>query len=253
MSSSTIHPQMIMPWEMALPDELEDKPGDTVAVKMAKFHKRRCRQCLALQRELEAEEWRMAEEAERVCKEQEAEAKRIRELEAECKWLEEETRQAQQAGGSLSQQVPASTGKTIERPNGCGMCIKAGEECKLGAGHSKSCVQCQKLKAKCDLNTQAMDLEKRLVEASIEVIIDMDDGDDEAMEDTLDVKMKDSVAEVLDRRLGEVVRLLQKNNTAIETLAGDVQDLSGVLEESFEALKTATTALVRWAQNTEEV
>ncbi|KIK20001.1 hypothetical protein PISMIDRAFT_13264 [Pisolithus microcarpus 441] len=80
----------------------------------------------------------------------------------------------------------------------------------------------------------------------------MDDGDDEAMEDTPDVEM-DSVAEVLDRRLGEVMRLLQKNNTAIKTLAGDVWDLSGVLEELFKALKTATMALVSWAQNAEEV
>ncbi|KIK23142.1 hypothetical protein PISMIDRAFT_11133 [Pisolithus microcarpus 441] len=61
MSSSAIHPQTIVPWETALLDELEDKPGDSVTVKMAK--------------ELEAEEWRMAEEAERVHKEQEAKAK----------------------------------------------------------------------------------------------------------------------------------------------------------------------------------
>ncbi|KIK20340.1 hypothetical protein PISMIDRAFT_13094 [Pisolithus microcarpus 441] len=263
MSSSAIRPQTIVPWETALPDELEDKPGDTVAVKMAKFDKRQRRQCLALQRELEAEERRMAEEAERVRKEQEAEAKRIRELEAEHRQLEEETRRNQQAGGSS---VPASTGKAVERPTGCSTCIKASEECKPGTGRSKSCVWCQKLKAKCDLTTQTMDTEKRLVEASTEVIIDMDDGDDEAMEDTPDVEMvscprvlrtllprKDSVAEVLDRRLGEVVKLLQKNNTTIETLAGDVRDLSGVLEESFEALKTATTALVSQAQNAKEV
>ncbi|KIK24156.1 hypothetical protein PISMIDRAFT_10419 [Pisolithus microcarpus 441] len=241
-------PKTIVPWEMALLDELEDKPGDTVAVKMAKFDERQRRQRLALQRELEAEEQRMAEEAERVRKEQEAEAKRIRELEAERKRLEEETRWTQQAGGSS---VPASTGKAVERPNGCSMCIKAGKECKPGTGRSKSCVRCQKLKAKCDLTTQMMDTEKRPVEvtspcggekrkrhrkskASTEVIIDVDDGDDEAMEDTPDVEMvsrprvlrtlpprKDSVAEVLDRRLGEVVKLLQKNNTTIETLAGD--------------------------------
>ncbi|KIK25087.1 hypothetical protein PISMIDRAFT_9864 [Pisolithus microcarpus 441] len=221
MSSSAIRPQMIVPWEMALLDELEDKPGDTVAVKMAKFDERQHHQCLALQRELEAKEWRMAEEAERVHKEQEAEAKRIRELEAERKQLEEETRWAQQAGGSLSQQVLASTGKAIERPNGC---------------------------------------------TSTEVIVDVDDGDDKVMEDTLDVEMvshpwvlralppwKDSVAKVLDRRLGEVVRLLQKNNTAIETLARDIWDLSGVLEESFEALKTVTMALVSQAQNADNV
>ncbi|KIK19094.1 hypothetical protein PISMIDRAFT_13920 [Pisolithus microcarpus 441] len=214
MLSSAIHPQMIVPWETALLDELEDKPGDNVAVKMAKFDERQCHQCLALQRELEAEEWRMAEEAERVHKEQEAEAKRIRELEAKHKWLEEETRWAQQAGGSLSQQVPASTGKAIERPNRC----------------------------------------------------NMDDGDDKAMEDTPDVETvshpqvlrtlpphKDSVAEVLDRRLGEVMKLLQKNNTAIVTLAGDVWDLSGVLEESFKALKTMTMALVSQAQNADDV
>ncbi|KIK10630.1 hypothetical protein PISMIDRAFT_20218 [Pisolithus microcarpus 441] len=263
MSSSAIRPQTIVPWEMALPDELEDKLGDTVAVKMAKFDERQRHQCLALQRELKAEEWRMAEEAERVCKEQEAKAKRIRELEAERKWLEEETRRAQQAGGSS---VPALTGKAVERPTGCSMCIKAGEECKPGTGRSKSCIQCQKLKAKCNLTTWTTDMEKRPVEASTEVIVDVDDGDDEAMEDTPDVEMvsrprvlrtlpprKDSVAEVLDRRLGEVVKLLQKNNTAIETLAGDVRDLSGVLEESFEALKTAMTALVSQAQNAEEV
>ncbi|KIK13226.1 hypothetical protein PISMIDRAFT_18136 [Pisolithus microcarpus 441] len=181
MSSSAIHPQMIMLWEMALPDELEDKPGDSVAVKMAKFNERQCRQCLALQRELEAEEWRMAKEAERVHKEQEAKAKRIRELEAERKQLEDETRQAQQAGGSSSQQVPALTGKAVERPNGC----------------------------------------------------NVDDGGDEVMEDTPDVKTK--------------------NNTTIKTLAGDVQDLSGVLEELFEALKTATMALVSWAQNADNI
>ncbi|KIK22999.1 hypothetical protein PISMIDRAFT_11258 [Pisolithus microcarpus 441] len=70
----------------------------------------------------------------------------------------------------------------------------------------------------------------------MEIIVDVDDGDDEAMEDTPDVET-DSMAEVLDRRLGEVVKLLQKNNTAITTLAGDVWDLSGVLEESFEALR----------------
>ncbi|KIK27116.1 hypothetical protein PISMIDRAFT_8611 [Pisolithus microcarpus 441] len=263
MSSSAIRLQTIIPWETALLDELEDKLGDTVAVKMAKFDERQCCQHLALQRELEAEERRMAEEAERVHKEQEAEAKRIR-----------------GAGGSS---VPASTGKAVERPNGCSMCVKAGEECKPGTGRSKSCVRCQKLKAKCDLTTRTMDMEKRPVEvtsprggekwkqhrkskASTKVIIDVDDGDDEAMEDTPDVEMvscpwvlrtlpprKDSVAEVLDRRLGEVVKLLQKNNTAIETLAGDIRDLSGVLEESFEALKTATMALVSWAQNAKEV
>ncbi|KIK11906.1 hypothetical protein PISMIDRAFT_19134 [Pisolithus microcarpus 441] len=265
---------------MALLEELEDKPGDSAAIKMAKFDERQRQQRLALQREIEAEEWRKAKEAEWICREQEAEAKRIRELEAEHKWLEEETRWAQQAGGSL---VPASTGKAIERPNGCSMCIKAGEECKPRTGHSKSCVQCQKLKAKCDLTIQPMDSEKRPVEAmsprggekqkqhqkskaSTEVVVDVDNGDDEVMEDTPDVKPvscpwvlrtlpphKDSVAEVLDRRLREVMKLLQKNNTAIETLAGDVQDLSGVLEELFEALKTATMALVSWAQNTEEV
>ncbi|KIK19104.1 hypothetical protein PISMIDRAFT_13934 [Pisolithus microcarpus 441] len=281
MSSSTPRPQTIVPWETALPDELEDKPGDSVMVKMAKFDERQRRQCLALQRELEAKEQRMAEEAERVRKEQEAEVKRIRELEAERKRLEEETRWAQQAGGSS--QVPASTGKAIERPNGCSMCVKAGEECKPGTGRSKSCVQCQKLKAKCDLTTQMTDTEKRPVDmtsprggekwkrhrkskALMEVVIDMDDRDDEAMEDTPDVETvscprvlrtlppcKDSVAEVLDRRLGEVVKLLQKNNNAIATLAGDVRDLSGVLEESFKALKTATMALVSWAQNADDV
>ncbi|KIK12470.1 hypothetical protein PISMIDRAFT_18715 [Pisolithus microcarpus 441] len=266
MSSSTPRPQTIVPWEMALPDELEDKLGDSVTVKMAKFDERQRRQHLALQRELEAKERRIAEEAERVRKEQEAEVKRVRELEAKRKRLEEETRRAQQAGGSL---VPASTGKAVERPNGCSMCVKAGEECKPGTGRSKSCVRCQKLKAKCDLTTRTTDTEKRAVEvtsprggekrkrhrkskASTEVIVDVDDGDDEAMEDTPDVEM-DSMAEVLDRRLGEVVKLLQKNNTAIETLAGDIRDLSGVLEESFEALKTATTVLVSRAQNAEEV
>ncbi|KIK15457.1 hypothetical protein PISMIDRAFT_16509 [Pisolithus microcarpus 441] len=281
MSSSAIRPQTIVPWETALPDELEDKPGDSVTVKMVKFDERQCRQRLALQRELEAEERRKAEEAERIRKEQEAEAKRIRELEAEHKWLEEETRRAQQAGGSS--QVPASTGKAVERPNGCSMCVKAGEECKPGTGRSKSCVRCQKLKAKCDLTTRPMDSEKRPVEAtsprggekwkqhrkskaSTEIVVDVDDGDDEAMEDTPDVKTvsrprvlrtlpprKDSVAEVLDRRLGEVVKLLQKNNNTIVTLAGDVQDLSGVLEESFEALKTTTMALVSRAQNADDV
>ncbi|KIK12268.1 hypothetical protein PISMIDRAFT_18856 [Pisolithus microcarpus 441] len=280
MSSSTPRPQTIVPWETALPDELEDKPGDSATVKMAKFDERQRHQRLALQRELEAKERRMAEEAERVCKEQEAEAKRIRELEAERKRLEEETRRAQQAGGSS---VPASTGKAIERPNGCSMCVKAGEECKPGTGRSKSCVRCQKLKAKCDLTTWTTDTEKRPVDmtsprggekwkrhrkskASTEVVIDVDDGDDEVMEDTPDVETvsrpqvlrmlpprKDSVAEVLDRRLGEVVKLLQKNNNAIATLAGDVQDLSGVLEESFEALKTTTTALVSRAQNADDV
>ncbi|KIK19889.1 hypothetical protein PISMIDRAFT_13373 [Pisolithus microcarpus 441] len=259
MSSSITHPQTIMPWETALPEELEDKPGDKI----------------------EAEEQRKAEEAKQIHREQEAEAKRIRELEAKHKWLEEEMRQAQQAGGSL--QVPALTGKAIKRPNRCSMCIKASEECKPGTGRSKSCVWCQKLKAKCDLTTQTMDTEKRLVEvtsphggekrkrhqkskASTEVIVDMDDGDDKAMEDTPDVETvsrpqvlrtlppwKDSVAKVLNRRLGEVMRLLQKNNTAIETLARDVQDLSGVLEESFKALKTTMTALVSWAQNPNDV
>ncbi|KIK20000.1 hypothetical protein PISMIDRAFT_13263 [Pisolithus microcarpus 441] len=155
MSSSAIHPQTIMPWETALPDELEDKPGDTVAVKMAKFDERQCHQHLALQRELEAEEQRTAKEAKRVHKEQEAEEKRIRELEAEHKRLKEETRWAQQAGGSSSQQVLASTGKADKRPNGCSMCIKASKECKPGTGRSKSCVWCQKLKAKCDLTTSA--------------------------------------------------------------------------------------------------
>ncbi|KIK27115.1 hypothetical protein PISMIDRAFT_8608 [Pisolithus microcarpus 441] len=167
MSSSAIRPQTIVPWEMALLDELEDKPGDSVTVKMAKFDGRQHHQRLALQRELEAKEQRIAEEAER---------------------------------------------------------------------------------------------------ASTKVIVDVDDGDDEAMEDTPDVEMvshprvlrtlpprKDSVAKVLDRRLGEVVKLLQKNNTAIATLAGDVRDLSGVLEESFKALKTMTTALVSRAQNAEDV
>ncbi|KIK23925.1 hypothetical protein PISMIDRAFT_10542 [Pisolithus microcarpus 441] len=270
MLSSTSRPQTIVPWETALPDELEDKPGDSVTVKMAKFDERQRRQRLALQRELEAEERRMAEEAERVRKEQEAERK----------WLEEETRRNQQAGGSS---VPALTGKAVERPTRCSMCIKAGEECKPRTGRSKSCVRCQKLKAKCDLTTRTTDTEKRPVEvtsprggekrkrhrkskASTKVIVDMDDGDDKAMEDTPDVEMvsrprvlrtlpprKDSVAKVLDRRLGEVVKLLQKNNTAIETLARDVWDLSGVLEELFEALKTATTALVSRAQNAEEV
>ncbi|KIK27111.1 hypothetical protein PISMIDRAFT_8602 [Pisolithus microcarpus 441] len=92
----------------------------------------------------------------------------------------------------------------------------------------------------------------RKSKTSTEVVIDVDDGDDEAMEDTLDVEM-DSVAEVLNRRLGEVMKLLQKNNTAITTLARDVQDLSGVLEESFEALKTTTMALVIQAQNADNV
>ncbi|KIK14135.1 hypothetical protein PISMIDRAFT_17505 [Pisolithus microcarpus 441] len=256
---------------MALLEELEDKPGDSVAVKMAKFNERQ---------QIKAEERRKAEEAERIRREQEAEAKRIRELEAECKRLEEETRRAQQAGGSS---VPASTGKAVERSNGCSMCIKAGEECKPGTGCSKSCVRCQKLKAKCDLITRMTDTEKRPVDtmsprggekrkrhrkskASTEIVVDVDDRDDKAMEDTPDVKTvsrprvlrmllpcKDSVAEVLDRRLGEVVKLLQKNNTAIATLARDVWDLSGVLEESFEALKTAMTALVSRAQNAKDV
>ncbi|KIK11672.1 hypothetical protein PISMIDRAFT_19344 [Pisolithus microcarpus 441] len=75
----------------------------------------------------------------------------------------------------------------------------------------------------------------------------MDDGDDEVMEDTPDVEM------VLDRRLGEVVKLLQKNNTAIKTLAEDIWDLSGVLEELFKALKAAMMTLVNWAQNDKEV
>ncbi|KIK14681.1 hypothetical protein PISMIDRAFT_17124 [Pisolithus microcarpus 441] len=260
MLSSATHLQTIVPWEMALMDELEDKLGDSVAVKMAKFDERQCCQRLAHQRELEAEEQRMAKEAERVHKEQEAKAKRIRELEAERKWLEEETRWAQQAGGSSSQQVPASSGKAVERPNRCSMCIKAGEECKPGTGCSKSCVRCQKLKAKCDLITQMTDTEKRPVDmtspqggekqkchrkskALMEVIIDIDDRDNEAMEDTPDVEM-DSMAKVLNRR---------KNNTTIATLAGDVQDLSGVLEESFEALKTTTMALVSQAQNADDV
>ncbi|KIK13054.1 hypothetical protein PISMIDRAFT_18253 [Pisolithus microcarpus 441] len=249
MSSSATCPQMIMPWETALLDELEDKLGDSVAVKMAKFDKRQHCQCLALQRELEAEEWRKAEEAKRICKEQEAEAKRVRELEAKCKWLEEEMRQAQQAGGSLSQQVLALTGKAINRPQWV----------------HKSCIQCQKLKAKCDLITQTMDMEKRPVQ-TMSPQGDVDDGDNEVMEDTLDVRtvscprvlrtllpQKDSVAKVLDRRLREVMKLLQKNNTTIKTLARDVWDLSGVLEESFEALKTVMTALVSWAQNANDV
>ncbi|KIK17797.1 hypothetical protein PISMIDRAFT_14828 [Pisolithus microcarpus 441] len=73
----------------------------------------------------------------------------------------------------------------------------------------------------------------RKSKASTEVVIDVDDGDDKAMEDTLDVEMK--------------------NNTAIMTLARDVWDLSGVLEESFEALKTMTMALVIQAQNADNV
>ncbi|KIK15364.1 hypothetical protein PISMIDRAFT_16551 [Pisolithus microcarpus 441] len=185
MSSSATHPQMIVPWETALPEELEDKPGDSTAIKMARLNERQCWQCLALQQEIKAEEWRKAEEAKRVCREQEAKAqkkaeekKRIRELEAEY----------------------------------------------------------------------------------------VDDRDDEAMEDTLDIEtvscpqvlrmlppQKDSMTEVLDRRLGEVMKLLQKNNTTIETLAKDIWDPSRVLEESFEALKATTTTLVNQAQNEEDV
>ncbi|KIK15827.1 hypothetical protein PISMIDRAFT_16252 [Pisolithus microcarpus 441] len=279
----------IVPWEVATLEELEDKLGDSAVVKMAKFDERQCCQHLTLQQELKEEEQRKVQEAKRIHREKEAEAwkkaeeQKICELEAKHKRLEEETRQAQQTGGSLSQQVLASTGKAVERPNGCSMCIKAGEECKPRTGRSKSCIWCQKLKAKCDLITWMMDTEKRPVEttspqggekwkhhrkskASMEVVVDVDDGDDEEMEDTLDVEMvshprvlrtlpphKDSVAEVLDQRLGEVMRLLQKNNTAIETLAGDVQDLSGVLEELFKALKTVMMALVSQAQNTNNI
>ncbi|KIK14085.1 hypothetical protein PISMIDRAFT_17528 [Pisolithus microcarpus 441] len=265
MSSSATCLQMIVPWEMALPDELEDKLGDSIAVKMAKFDKRQCCQHLALQRELEAEEQRKAEEAERVHREQEAEARKREEeqkihwLEAERKRLKEERRQAQQAGSS-SQQPPASTGKAIDRPGRCSTCMKAGKECKLGTGRSKSCVQCQKLKAKCDLIAWTTDMEKRPVmatsphggekqkchrklKASMEVVVDVDNGDDKTMEDTLEVESE----------IRMVVKLLQKNNTTIETLAKDIWDLSGVLEESFEPLKAVMTTLVNHAQNEEGV
>ncbi|KAI5988037.1 hypothetical protein EDD15DRAFT_2371749 [Pisolithus albus] len=102
-------------------EELEDRPEDSTAIRMAKFDKRQHCQHMALQQEIKAEECKKAKEAMKVQKTLEAEAwkkaeeKRIRELEAEWRKLEEKTRQAQQSMGSSSQQVPASTGKAIEK------------------------------------------------------------------------------------------------------------------------------------------
>lgn len=252
MSSSQTPGQDLVPWTLASLEELADKPGDSATVKMAKFNEHQRRQRLALQQEIEAEEQRKAEEAEKLRKAREAEArkkaeeKRIKELEAERKQLEEETRRAQQSVGSSSQQVSASTSKAVEMPSGCTMCTKAGEECKPGTGRSKSCIRCQKLKAKCDLATRTTDTEKRPIDptsprkskTSVEVV-DVDDGDDEGMEDTPEAEVinqprvlrmlppcKASVAEVLDRRLGEIVDLMKKNNAAVESLTSKVRDFT---------------------------
>ncbi|KIK20335.1 hypothetical protein PISMIDRAFT_13087 [Pisolithus microcarpus 441] len=57
MSSSISSSMTIIPWEVATPEELGDKLGDS---------------CLSLQQELEEEEWRKVQEADRIHREREA-------------------------------------------------------------------------------------------------------------------------------------------------------------------------------------
>ncbi|KIK22994.1 hypothetical protein PISMIDRAFT_11253 [Pisolithus microcarpus 441] len=44
------------------------------------------------------------------------------------------------------------------------------------------------------------------------------------------------MAEVLDQRLGEVVKALEKNMATMSSFSKDIHDLKGVLEESSETL-----------------
>ncbi|KAI6133900.1 hypothetical protein EDD17DRAFT_1758221 [Pisolithus thermaeus] len=51
----------------------------------------------------------------------------------------------------------------------------------------------------------------------------------------------------VDRCLGEIIKAIKKSTAVVESMLREVQDLSGVLEESFEVLKTAMTTLINWA------
>ncbi|KAI6160623.1 hypothetical protein EDD17DRAFT_1760786 [Pisolithus thermaeus] len=166
-------------------------------------------------------------------------------------------------------------GRPAEQAKACSACTKAGEPCVPGTGRSKSCVRCQKTKGKCDLNPKAPESEKPVLTATSPRGGEKrkwrksahfgEPADDEDLDDTPDVEVvskpraprvqalcQDPLAEVLDRRLGEIVKAIERNTTAVETMSKEVKDLSGVLEESFEILKTATTSLVSRAMNDDD-
>ncbi|KAI6094861.1 hypothetical protein EDD16DRAFT_1720030 [Pisolithus croceorrhizus] len=281
---SSLNPAGIT-WDILNDELLQEYLDDPPTMKMVKFDERQHCQHAAMQAAIQEEEHWQAEEVQKVkeakehrkaeeCRKAEEAAQRkaakekgLHELEAEKKRLKEETHWAQQVEGSSSQHVASVSGRPAEQAKACSACIKAREPCVPGTGCSKSGIQCQKTKGKCDLNPKVPESEK-----PASTVMSPQGGekrkwrksahfgepaDDEDLDDTADVKViskphppcvqsphQDPLAEVLDCWLGEIINVIQRNTAAVESMLKEVKDLSRVLEELFEILKTMTTSLI---------
>ncbi|KAI6110844.1 hypothetical protein EDD16DRAFT_1707184 [Pisolithus croceorrhizus] len=229
---SSLNPTGIA-WEVLDDELLQEYLDDPPTMKMAKFDEQQQCQCAAMQATIQEEEHQQAEEVWKVKEAEEcqkakehrkakeaaqrkaAKERKLHELEVEKRCLEEEMHWAQQGESSMSQHVVSVGGRPAEQAKACSACIKAGEP---------------------------------------------------YLDDMPDVKVvskphppcvqaphQDPLAEVLDCQLGEIVDAIQRNTAAVESMSKEVKDLSRVLEESFEVLKTATTSLVNQAMNDDNI
>ena len=146
-------------------------------------------------------------------------------------------------------------------------------------GRSKACIPCQTLKARCDLSERIM-AEKRLATSQggrktskcrrKSIIIKSDDEEEqeekeesqegEGKQENLKLVIKprvhfapsttqESFAQLFDRRMGDIVKALDRNTAAVNRMCVDFKDLSGHLDESFEVLRALGTALANQALN----
>ncbi|KAI6017911.1 hypothetical protein EDC04DRAFT_2902361 [Pisolithus marmoratus] len=176
-----------------------------------------------------------------------AKAKKAQELEAKKQQVENEMQKVQ--GEGLSQTAAGGSMASVKF-KACSACAKAGEECVPSMGH---------------MVTSPQGGERRKCQRRVKQSGDTGDGDDEAMDDMPDVEIilkaqtlhmlpphQDSVAEVLDRHLREIMQVIDKNMVAVKASTKDTQDLTRVLEESFEVLRTMTTLLVNHAMDKDD-
>lgn len=149
----------------------------------------------------------------------------------------------------------------------------------MATGRSRACINCQSLKARCDLAEQTLAEKRAAVAQSGRKSVkrqrrtsdvkfgakrnkEKEDESEDEEEEVVAPKpglrfvpfepSTESVAQVLDRCLGEIVNSLDRNTAAVSRMGKDLRDLSGHLDESFAVLRTLATSLAKRALNEDE-
>ncbi|KAG6325858.1 hypothetical protein ID866_13231, partial [Astraeus odoratus] len=240
----------------------EADPEDVAMAKLQeKFRRKQVREAE------EAKKRREAKEAKKRAREAEEAEKRAHEAEVQCREAaaierqrEAKRQEAERAKEAKKQQCAESeagpSGAQGQEPK-CMQCAKAGAVCIVGPGTKRkmACDRCSRNKEKCEwlvteigsarMTTLPWGGEKKKRMRRAWLIFDDDDDDDDDIVVTSTRKagksepgVQETMAQVVDRRMGEVVEELRGLRKGVAAMAESNRDLTRVLYCGFQSVDT---------------